>query len=191
MTRQGRIPGEACGVDYLWAGLLVIASLGCWAVNLFSLPFGNWLMAGLAALYAWLGPGEGRLDLDWGIVAVLGVLAGAGELVEFLAGAMGARRVGGSRRAALLAMLGSVAGGLLGMVVALPIPVVGPLLGAILFASAGALGGAVLGERWKGRQWEESLQVGKAAFWGRLLGTVGKVLVSSIMVSVVVVGLVV
>ena len=37
----------------------------------------------------------------------------------------------------------------------------------------------------------QTWEVGKAAFWGRLFGTLGKVLVSSVMVAVVVVGLVI
>jgi len=43
---------------------------------------------------------------------------------------------------------------------------------------------AVLGEQWKGRTLDASWQVGKAAFWGRLLGTLGKTAVASVMVVV-------
>ena len=42
----------------------------------------------------------------------------------------------------------------------------------------------MLGESWKGRDFDASLQVGKAAFIGRILGTVAKMIVSSIMVAV-------
>lgn len=175
----------------VWAGLLVLGVLVCWGANLFSIPASNWVMVGLAALYAWQGPAEGRFDLAWAPIVILVLLAGVGELIEFTASALGARKVGGSRRSAALSMVGSIVGGLGGMVLALPIPVIGPIVGALLFASAGALGGAMLGERWKGRDWEESLEVGKAAFWGRLLGTVGKAMVASVMVVVVVVAVLV
>jgi len=116
-------------------------------------------------------------------------LAVAGEVVEFLAGALGATRAGGSRRGAVMALGGSLAGGVFGMFAALPIPLVGPLVGAVLFGALGALAGAVLGEQWKGKDLDESLRVGHAAFWGRLLGTLGKALVGAVMVLVVLVTL--
>ena len=72
----------------------------------------------------------------------------------------------------------------------LPIPVVGSVVAILLFASGGALAGAMLGERWKGRDWESSWQVGHASFWGRLLGTVGKLAVGTMIVVVVAAALV-
>ncbi|MBW3599965.1 MAG: DUF456 family protein, partial [Planctomycetes bacterium] len=81
--------------------------------------------------------------------------------------------------------------GVLGAVVGVPIPVIGPIVGALLFASLGAMGGAMLGEHWKGRTMEEGLQVGQAAFWGRLFGTLGKMMCGAVMLVVVVVALVV
>ncbi len=173
-------------MDLLCAVLLVLGAVACWGLNLFAIPASNWIMIALAALYAWQGPDSGRLELGWVSVLALAVLAALGELVEFLAGAMGVGKVGGSRRSAVLAIIGSIAGGFLGMVIAIPIPVIGPVVGALLLGGAGALGGALLGERWKGRDWKETWQVGKAAFWGRLLGTCGKVVFSSVMVALIV-----
>lgn len=178
-------------MDYLWATTLVAGVLLCWVLNVLAVPGSNWFMIGFAALYVWQGPQAGRLEMGWTPVGVLVGLAALGELVEFIAGAAGVQKVGGSRRSAVLAIVGSLLGGVFGMFVALPIPVIGPLVGAILFAGAGALGGALLGERWKGRQWPETWQVGKAAFWGRLFGTLGKILFASVMVAVVVIALIV
>jgi uncharacterized protein YqgC (DUF456 family) len=115
------------------------------------------------------------------------VLAALGELVEFAAGAVGAAKAGGSRRGAALALVGSLMGGLFGLFVALPVPLVGPIIGALLFGGLGALGGAVLGEQWKGRDLDESLRIGHAAFWGRLFGTLGKVLAGAVMIAVLLV----
>ncbi len=39
-------------------------------------------------------------------------------------------------------------------------------------------------EDWKGRVFYDILQVGVAAFWGRILGTTGKVVLGAIMVVV-------
>ena len=76
----------------------------------------------------------------------------------------------------------------MGALITFPVPILGPLVGAILLAGVGALGGALLGEWWKGRQWEQSWEVGKAAFWGRLFGTFGKILFGSVMVVVILTG---
>jgi hypothetical protein len=56
------------------------------------------------------------------------------------------------------------------------------LIGSILFAGAGAWIGATLGERWGGKPLNESIKIGAVAFFGRLLGTAGKLLVGSMMV---------
>ena len=169
-------------MDYVWAVLLVVGSLVCWVLNLIGLP-GNWFAVGLCALYAPFGPSVGRPDMGWTVVIVLAVLALVGEIVELLTAAVGTKQAGGSKRGAVLSLVGSVVGGIVGMFVGVPIPVVGPLIGAVLFAGAGALAGAVLGEQWKGRPMDESLRIGNAAFWGRLLGTLGKTLLGAVMVA--------
>jgi len=140
----------------------------------------------LAAItvYAFFAPAGQRLSIGWFVVALVLVLAILGELIEAAASAMGVSRVGGSRRGAILAMVGSMIGGAVGAFVGLPVPLVGSLVGILLFASLGALAGAMIGERWKGQDWNASLNVGHAAFWGRLLGTLGKILMASLIVTV-------
>ena len=113
-----------------------------------------------------------------------------GNCSEFLAGALGVTKAGGSRRGAALALIGSLAGGVVGLFVGVPIPIVGPLFGAVLLAGVGAFAGAIAGEHWKGRDFDESLKIGQAAFWGRLLGTVAKTAVGAIMVGVVLVSMI-
>lgn len=176
-------------MSIFWAALLLIALAACWVLTLLGMP-GNWLMVAAAAGYVLLVPAESPAAIGWTTVVVLIVLASVGELLEFLAGALGVAKAGGSRRGAVLALAGSLAGGVVGLFVGLPIPVVGSLLGAVLLAGAGAFVGAVLGERWRGRQLGESLKIGEAAFWGRLLGTVAKSAVGAVMVAVVLIALV-
>jgi hypothetical protein len=48
----------------------------------------------------------------------------------------------------------------------------------------------MLGELWAGKNLDASWRIGQAAFWGRLAGTLGKMLVGIVMVAVVVVALV-
>lgn len=171
-------------MSIIYAILLLLLLLALWLLTVIGMP-GNWLMVAATALYAWLVPHDAAASIGWGIVLVIALLAGLGELLEAVAGALGVAKAGGSRRGAVLALLGSLAGGLVGMFVGLPIPVIGPLVAAVLFAGIGALLGAMLGEQWKGRDLDESWTVGKGAFCGRLLGTLGKVLVGSIMIVVV------
>jgi uncharacterized protein YqgC (DUF456 family) len=141
------------------------------------------------AVYVFFTPAGQRLSIGWPVVALVLVLAILGELIEAAASALGVTRVGGSRRGALLAIVGSMIGGVVGAFVGLPVPVVGSLVAILLFASLGALAGAMVGERWKGQEWSASLNVGHAAFWGRLLGTLGKILVASVIVAVAVAAL--
>jgi uncharacterized protein YqgC (DUF456 family) len=167
----------------LWALLFVLVVLGFWLTNLFGLP-GNWFIVATAAIYAWLVPPGSRAAIDWPIVAVVAGLALIGEILEFTASAAGVKKVGGSRRGAVFALAGSMIGAVVGMFVGIPIPIVGSIIAAIVFAGLGALVGAMLGEMQGGRTWNASLSVGKAAFWGRLYGTLAKVVVGALMAIV-------
>ncbi len=172
----------------LAAILLIVVLLASWVLTVFNLP-GNWIMVAAVALYALFVAPDSRADASWTTVAVLAGLAVAGEIIETAAGAVGASRSGGSRRGMLLAIVGSIAGSILGAIVGLPIPIIGSVVAAILFAALGAMLGAVLGEQWKGRDSQTSWQVGQAAFWGRLFGTLGKITVGSVMVAIAVVAI--
>jgi uncharacterized protein YqgC (DUF456 family) len=163
----------------LLSGVLAVA----WLAQLVGLP-GNWLIVLAAAGYAWLLPEDAATAIGWNTVLALAALAVAGEVIELVAGAAGVTKAGGSRRGAVLAIAGSVVGSLVGVFVGVPIPIVGSLVAAIVFGGVGALVGAVLGEQWKGRDLDTSIAVGNAAFVGRVLGTVGKMITCTIMVAV-------
>ncbi|HJN10374.1 MAG: DUF456 domain-containing protein [Pirellulaceae bacterium] len=177
--------------EVIWALLFLLAVVICWAVNIAGLP-GNWMVAGLAALYSFLVADDLRADVGWIVVVVLLILALLGELIEFAAGAVGTTSAGGSKRGAALSLLGSLIGGFVGIPVGalIPIPVVGFVIGVLFFASLGALVGAVMGEQWKGRDMEEALRIGNAAFWSRLAGTLGKIGVGAVMVAVLIAALI-
>lgn len=177
-------------MNILWAILLIVALAVCWVLTLVGAP-GNWLMVAAVALYAWLLPEQSPQDVSWPVVAALVVLASLGEVIELLAGAVGAAKVGGSRRGAVLALAGSLIGGIAGILLATPIPVVGQAAAALLLAAAGALAGAMLGELSAGRSMHQSWRIGRAAFWGRLLGTLAKSVVASVMLALVAAALIV
>lgn len=169
----------------LYAILLLLVLLAAWLLTLLGMP-GNWLMLAATAIYAFFMPPDSAAAIGWPVVIALAALAGLGELLELLTVTAGAAKAGGSKIGALTALAGSIAGGVLGVFVGLPIPMIGSLIGVLLFASLGAMAGAVFGEWMIGRNLGASLHVGKAAFWGRLLGTLGKMLVGAVMVVVAV-----
>jgi hypothetical protein len=176
-------------LPYLSALLLVGATVVGWALTLVGLP-GNWLMVLAAACYAWLGPAAGNLQITWSTVWATAALAAGGEFAEFVAGMWGARRAGGSRRAAVFALVGSLVGAIAGGMLGIPIPLVGPPIAAVLGGALGALVGASLAEHSRGEQARQSWRVGQAAFWGRLLGTGVKTAVATAIAVVMVVALV-
>ena len=172
----------------VFALLLILVLLGCWLLILLGLP-GNWLMVVATTVYAYLMPAQSPAALGWRTVVAVLVLAAMGEIVELLAGARNVSKMGGSRRSAVMALAGSVVGSILGVFIGVPIPVVGSVIAAVFFAGIGAMAGAILGELSVGQSPGAGWQVGKAAFWGRLAGTLGKILLGAVMIVVVVVAM--
>ncbi len=165
---------------YVWLILFFLLVPGSWCFNLLGLP-GNWLILLTAAAWAAIGPADYRFT--WIVVMVLFAMAILGELIEFGASVFGTRKLGGTKRGATLAVVGSMVGATLGAIfgIPFPIPLVGVLIGSVLFAATGALIGATIGERWVGKPIKESARIGGAAFAGRLLGTLGKLALGSAM----------
>lgn len=169
---------------YLWVVLLLFGASIAWTTNFFAMP-GNWMIVGLAALFAMTtGSGEAAQGLNWQGVALLALIAAGGEAIEFFASAAGAAKKGGSRRAVILAIAGTIAGSITGAIMGLPIPLFGPLAGALIGGAGGAFAGAYLGEMWKHGGLDKSISVGWGAFFGRIFGTVGKLLVGIVMIVV-------
>jgi hypothetical protein len=102
-----------------------------------------------------------------GRLVILGALAAAGAVLSYAAGAVGARRAGGSR----WAVAGALAGGVVGLAAA----PVGLLLGPIV--------GAVLVEIVRTRRPAESLRVGVGTAVGLLAGAVAHAAVAVVMVA--------
>jgi uncharacterized protein YqgC (DUF456 family) len=171
-------------MDAAWALLLILVLLIGLLATIFGLP-GNWIMVAAAAVYAYAMPPEKTADFGWPVLLTLALLAALGELLEFVASALGVARGGGTRRGALMALVGSLVGAVVGMLLGVPIPVIGPILAALLFASLGAMVGAMIGEHSTGRPLHETWQIGKSAFLGRLFGTLAKTTVGAVMVVVV------
>ncbi len=169
-------------MTYIWLGSFGLSCALGWWCTLIGLP-GNWLIVFSGALFAWLFPIQGGLGFGWGVVFVLAGLATLGEILEAIASAAGMAK-GGSRRGAVGAMIGSLIGGTVGAGLGLPVPIIGPVVGVVVFASLGAMFGAFVGESSSGQAFDKSLAVGKAAFVGRLLATVAKITIASVLLAV-------
>jgi uncharacterized protein YqgC (DUF456 family) len=160
---------------YLYAVLLTGLNLAFWVGILFNLP-GTWLMVLVTAVLKWWQPEY--VQVSWPVLGVATGLAVLGEVLEFVLGAAGSRRAGGSTRAAVLAIVGGLVGGIIGT--ALPVPIVGTLIGACL----GAFLGSLIGDLWAGRPLFSSFEAGWGAAVGRFWGTVSKLAVGGIIVVI-------
>jgi uncharacterized protein YqgC (DUF456 family) len=152
-----------------------VLNLVFWIGILFGLP-GMWLMVLVTAVLKWWQPGY--VLVSWTVLGVAAGLAVLGEALEFVLGAAGSRHAGGSKRAAALAIIGSLVGGIAGT--ALPVPIVGTLIGACL----GAFAGSLIGDLWAGRPLFPSFEAGWGAAVGRFWGTVSKLVIGGIIVVV-------
>ena len=159
--------------------LFLVNALG-FVLNFAGIP-GNWLIVLATGVYCWIYRGDELQTVGWPAILFLLLLAVLSEVIEFVAGTAGAAQSGASRRSMVLSVVGSIIGSLLGVIIGLPIPIVGSAVAALIGGALGAAGGATLGDQWKGRDLEGSMQVGVAAFWGRILGTVGKLIVGGMM----------
>ena len=158
---------------YVYAVVLTVLNLVFWVGILFNLP-GTWLMIVVPALLEWWQPGH--FMFSWTVLFVAAGLAVLGEVLEFVLGAAGSRHAGGSKRAAALAIVGSLIGAIAGT--ALPVPIVGTLIGACL----GAFAGSLLGDLWAGRPLFPSFEAGWGAAVGRFWGTIAKLVIGAMIV---------
>ena len=116
---------------YAWVVILLLGACIAWTTNFLTLP-GNWMIVGLAALFAWSLPASTE-QIGWQTVGMLAGLALLGEVLEFTAGAAGAANKGASRRAVVLALVGTFVGSIAGVII-------GPA-DSVDRASFGSLGG--------------------------------------------------
>ncbi|GAA4427501.1 DUF456 domain-containing protein [Bremerella cremea] len=169
---------------YVAATLLLLANMTAWVSTLITLP-GNWILLLFTFLYAYFLPAEYYPRVSWTVVIVMAVLAILGEVLEFLAGAAGAAKQGGSRWGIVLSLVGAFVGSLTGAIMLSFVPVIGTMIGALLGGALGAFGGAWAGEHSSEKTHEERWAIGKGAFVGRIMGTVGKLAVGVIMLVLV------
>jgi uncharacterized protein len=108
-------------------------------------------------------------------VVVLGVLAALALAIDFVAGLLGAKRLGASR----LAILGAALGTIVGMFFGIPGLLIGPF------------GGALTGEWLHSRDLAHASRVGVGTWTGMVVGAVAKLLLICVMLGVFVFAIVV
>lgn len=151
---------------YLWLSLLIIVNAFWLGLVFFAMP-GNWLMIITTILFAlW----QKNIFSIYTIIAAT-VLALAGEIIEFIAGAAGAKTAGGGKKAMAAAIIGAIVGALAGTVL-IPIPIVGTLLGS----ATGAALAALIVEKKAGKELKQSFKTAAGAGVGRILGLSAKVI---------------
>ena len=136
------------------AGLLAIA-IGFVGLFLPAIPGSILLFGGVLAIAA----ADGFDKISVGTVVAVGVLSAAAFAVDYLAGVLGARRMGASKWGILGAMVG--------LVVGLPMGLLGIVLGPAL--------GAVAAEYFLDRDLKRATKAGGGAFVGFLVGMLAKV----------------
>ena len=148
----------------LWTLAIALIVLGLIGVVMPALP-GTWLIFGGLVLGAWA---DGFTRVGVWTLAVIGLIAAASYAVDFVAAALGAQKLGASKRAMAGAALGTLGGLFLG----LPGLIVGPFVGA------------VLGELTMHRDWRKAGRAGVAAWIGFAIGTAVKVGLAFAMIGI-------
>jgi uncharacterized protein YqgC (DUF456 family) len=147
---------------WILAVLIIIAGLAGTVVP--ALPGVPLVFMGLL-FGAWIGNFE---IIGWTTIGILAALAIIAWVVDFLAGAAGARYLGASSRACWGATIGAIAGIFFG--------VVGMLLGPFI--------GAVLGELSGGSNMVQSGRAGFGAWIGMVLATAVKLAIAFLMIGI-------
>ena len=154
----------------LWIVSVVMVIVGLIGVVMPALPGHMLILAGLI-VGAWAN-GFTRVGL-WTLIA-LGIIALASYGVDFIAVALGAKRLGASPRA----MTGAALGTLAGLFFGLPGVIIGPFVGA------------VIGELTTHRDFTKAGKAGVAAWIGFAIGTAVKVALAFLMIGIFLVALV-
>lgn len=162
-----------------WYSVATGAMLLAWAgvaLTAFTLP-GIWIGlvgVGLAQWWSIAYHGSDHAMFSWwtlGACVGLGVVA---EILEIVASAFGARKTGGSKKAAFASIIGALIGAIVGSFI---LPIIGTIIGAALGAGIGAL----LTEKHLGEKtWKDASKVGAGAAAGRLVAIVAKVAIAAL-----------
>jgi uncharacterized protein YqgC (DUF456 family) len=132
----------------------------------------NWIVwSGVLVHKFWLG----EASVGWDVVAITGIITLVGQAGDLLLGLWGARRFGASWKGALGALLGAAIG------LFLPPPLFWLIVGPIL--------GAIAGELYAGRSWQDGSRAGLGTLIGGAIAFALKFGLSICVVGVFLMGL--
>lgn len=152
------------GVILFWVLAVFLTAAGLAGLVLPVLPGPPMIFAGLV-LAAWA---EGFAHVGHAAIAIMAVLAAAASLIDFLAGVLGARHFGASRKA----MAGALVGVVIGLFFGIPGIVFGPFIGA------------VIGELAARKPFRAAGLAGVGAWLGMVIGAAAKVALGALMIGV-------
>jgi uncharacterized protein YqgC (DUF456 family) len=152
------------GTPWMWALAALLIVVGVAGTVLPALPGIPLVFAGLL-VGAWA---DDFQRVGWVTLSVLGLLATASLAIDFAATALGAKRVGASRKAIVGAALGTLFGVFLGI----PGLILGPFVGA------------VAGEMLSHGEWRRATSAGAATWVGLLFGTLAKIALAFAMLGI-------
>ncbi len=154
--------------------VLMVVTIGI-SLTAITLP-GIWMMAACSALLALWVPEY----VGWWTVLALFAIAATSELVDFIASALGVKRMGGSRSGAVGSVIGTLVGAIAGSFI---LPIIGSIIGGVIGAGAGAF----LAERGvANRSLKDSVRSGSGAAVGRLISMVIKLMLAGCAAAVLV-----
>jgi uncharacterized protein len=152
------------GTPWMWALAALLIVVGVAGTVLPALPGIPLVFAGLL-VGAWA---DDFQRVGWVTLSVLGLLALASLAIDFAATALGARRVGASRKA----IVGAALGTLLGVFLGIPGLILGPFVGA------------VAGEMLSHGEWRRATSAGAGTWVGLLFGTLAKIALAFAMLGI-------
>ncbi|HWR09316.1 DUF456 domain-containing protein [Sporomusa sp.] len=152
--------------------VVTVIGIGLTAIGL---P-GNWLIFFVALAYGYQ---ESFVYMNNTVLLILFGTLLAGELAEFAAGALGAKKENASRTAIIAAFIGGIAGGIIGTGVM-------PGLGSIAGAIGGSFATGYLAEYAATGNREKAGRVAKSIVVGQALGLIFKLAVAIGMVALII-----
>lgn len=166
-------------LQYVFAGLFVVLGGVCVVLVVVQLP-GTWLLLGVAAAIEYVDrfylPEDDAQTFGWWVLGGCLALAAIGEIIEFVAGAAGAKKGGSSTRGMVGALIGGIAGIFIFASLFSIVPFVGTLFGAFLGSILGTFLGAIIGELTAEQSTiKGSMKPAIGATIGRVLGTMSKI----------------
>lgn len=156
-------------ITLLWVLCVALIAVGLAGTVLPLLP-GTVLVWGGIVLGAWI---DDFTRVETTTVVVVSVLAVLAWALDYVAGLMGAQKVGASKQALLGAAVGTVVGLFMGLVGVLFMPLVG----------------AAIGEYLARKDQNRAVKVGVATWIGIMVGLIAKVVLAFIMVGIFVAAL--